>query len=149
MRRGADERLRKAADLMRSWDGRLTMDSAAASIVDQARAALWPLILEPKLGSLSEDYRWAENDFAEEEIVMHGNADWLPPGYKNWDAVLAEAVRRGMESTKEHCAVRRGEVGLWKWHVVDIEHPLAPFLAVDRPHRRNRAASRSAATPPP
>ena len=30
---GADERLRKAADLMRSWDGRLTTDSAAASIV--------------------------------------------------------------------------------------------------------------------
>jgi hypothetical protein len=35
---------------MRSWDGRLTTDSAAASIVTQARYALWPLILEPKLG---------------------------------------------------------------------------------------------------
>ena len=43
-------RLRKAADLMRSWDGRLTTDSAAASIVTQTRKALWPLILEPKLG---------------------------------------------------------------------------------------------------
>ena len=30
----ADDRLRKAADLMRSWDGKLTTDSAAASIVD-------------------------------------------------------------------------------------------------------------------
>ncbi len=47
---GVDERLRQAADLMRSWDGRLTTDSAAASIVTQARKALWPLILEPKLG---------------------------------------------------------------------------------------------------
>ena len=37
-----DERLRKAADLMRSWDGRLTTDSAAASLVTQTRAALWP-----------------------------------------------------------------------------------------------------------
>jgi penicillin amidase len=47
---GVDARLRQAADLMRSWDGKLTTDSAAASIVTQARKALWPLILEPKLG---------------------------------------------------------------------------------------------------
>ena len=45
-----DPELRQAADLMRSWDGRLTTDSAAASIVTQTRAALWPMILEPKLG---------------------------------------------------------------------------------------------------
>ncbi len=44
---GVDDRLRKAADLMRSWDGRLTTDSAAASLVTQARQALWPLILTP------------------------------------------------------------------------------------------------------
>ena len=30
---GVDERSKKAADLMRSWDGRLTTDSAAASLV--------------------------------------------------------------------------------------------------------------------
>ena len=47
---GTDERLRKAADLMRSWDGRLTTDSAAASLVAQTRVALGPLLLEPKLG---------------------------------------------------------------------------------------------------
>ena len=47
---GADDRLRKAADLMRSWDGRLTTDSAAASLVTQTRNALRPMILEPKLG---------------------------------------------------------------------------------------------------
>ena len=49
-----DPRMRQAADLMRSWDGRLTVDSAAASLVTRTRAALWPLILEPKLGKLAE-----------------------------------------------------------------------------------------------
>ena len=49
---GVDERLRKAADLMRSWDGQLTTDSAAASLVAQTRSALWPLILKPKLGDV-------------------------------------------------------------------------------------------------
>jgi len=111
---------------MRSWDGRLTTDSAAASIVDQARYALWPLILEPKLGKISEDYRWSEKDFAEEEIVMHGDAEWLPPGYKNWDAVFTEAVRRGMQRGDAPSDVSKWAYG--GWHVVDIEHPLAPFL---------------------
>jgi penicillin amidase len=123
---GIDSNLRKAADLMRSWDGRLSTDSAAASIVVNARRALWPLILKPKLGDDVDDYDWAESDFAEEEIVMHGRADWLPKGFRNWDALLTEAVRQGMKSGKAP-----GDVSQWaygSWHVVDLEHPLAPFL---------------------
>jgi len=123
---GVDDRLRKAADLMRVWDGKLTTDSAAASIVVQARHALWPLILEPKLGKLAEEYRWSESNFAEEEIVMHASPDWLPPAYKNWDALLTDAVRKGMADGKAP-----GDVVLWTyggWHVVDIEHPLAAYL---------------------
>jgi penicillin amidase len=129
---GMNDRMHKAADLMRTWDGRLTVDSAAASLVTQARAALWPLILEPKLGDLAKQYRWASSNFAEEEIIMHGNAEWLPPGYRNWDAVLAEAVRRGMEKNRDHPAAP-GDVSRWaygSWHVVDIEHPLSALLPV-------------------
>jgi len=122
----ADPRLGKAADLMRSWDGKLTTDSAAASVVTKTRSALWPMILEPKLGKDAADYRWSESNFAEEEIIMHGNADWLPPAYKNWDALLTDAVRKGMEQGKAP-----SDVSFWRygsWHVVDIEHPLADYL---------------------
>jgi penicillin amidase len=123
---GVDDRLKKAADLMRSWDGRLTTDSAAASIVTQTRKALWPMILKPRLGKIAEEYQWAESNFAEEEIVMHANPNWLPKGYKNWDALLTDAVRRGMKKGNAP-----GDVAAWNygsWHVVDIEHPLAGFL---------------------
>jgi penicillin amidase len=123
---GADDRLKKAADLMRSWDGRLTTDSAAASIVTQARRALWPMILEPKLGKEASEYHWSESDFAEEEIIMRAKADWLPPAYKNWDALLTGAVRKGMEQGKAPADVAQWSYG--SWHVVDIEHPLAKFL---------------------
>lgn len=124
---GTDARLRQAADLLRAWDGRLTKDSAAASIVDQARYALWSLILTPKLGAkLADEYRWAEKNYAEEEIIMHGSAEWLPPGYKDWDAVLTEAVRRGMEQARAPADVSRWAYG--SWHTVDIEHPLASML---------------------
>jgi penicillin amidase len=123
---GVDARLRQAADLMRSWDGRLSVNSAAASLVTQSRRALWPLILEPKLGKLVADYRWEESNFAEEEIVMHAIAEWLPPAYKNWDALLTEAVRRAMDEGKAP-----GDVSKWtygSWHTVDVEHPLSRFL---------------------
>jgi penicillin amidase len=125
----ADDRLKKAADLMRSWDGKLTTDSAAASLVTEARHAFWPLILEPKLGELATDYRWAEENFAEEEIIMHASADWLPKEYKNWDDLLTEAVRRGMAKGKAPSDLTKWTYG--SWHVMDVEHPLAgmlPFL---------------------
>ncbi|MGA2536210.1 MAG: penicillin acylase family protein [Terracidiphilus sp.] len=123
---GTDDRLHKAADLMRSWDGRLTTDSVAASIVTQARHALWPLILEPKVGKDADEYRWSESEFAEEEIIMHGGADWLPPSYKNWDALLTEAVRRGMKAGEAPADLAQWTYG--SWHVIDIEHPLAGYL---------------------
>ncbi len=123
---GSDQRLRNAADLMRSWDGRLTTDSAAASLVTQTRKALWPLILLPKLDKDAAEYTWSESDFAEEEIVMRANPDWLPPGYKDWDALLAAAVRKGMEDGKAPADVSEWAYG--SWHVIDLEHPLSVFL---------------------
>jgi penicillin amidase len=123
---GVDERLRKAADLMRSWDGKVTKDSAAASIVIQARYAFWPLILKPKLGENAAYYSWSESNFAEEEIIVHSNSEWLPASYKNWDALLTDAVRRGMKKNGTPADVSRWNYG--SWHEVDIEHPLARFL---------------------
>jgi penicillin amidase len=124
---GADDRLRQAAALMRAWDGRLTTDSAAASIVTRTRYALWPLILEPKLGKeIAAEYHWSESNFAEEEIIMHASPDWLPPAYKNWDELLTDAVRKGMNNGHAPSDVARWSYG--SWHVIDIEHPLAAFL---------------------
>jgi penicillin amidase len=94
--------------------------------VTQARYAFWPLILKPKLGDAEGFYSWSEKDFAEEEIIMHGSAAWLPPGCKNWDALLTDAVRQGMKDGKAPADVAQWSYG--SWHVVDIEHPLARYL---------------------
>jgi len=136
---GVDDRLKNAADLMRSWNGRLTADSAAASLVTQARRALWPLILEPKLGKDAESYTWGEKNFAEEEIVMHANPDWLPRSYKNWDVLLTDAVRKGMEQGKAPANIARWNYG--SWHVVDVEHPLTGFLTGFLPRFLNPAGT--------
>ncbi len=122
-----DARLKQAADLLRSWDGRVTTDSAAASIIFRARQAFWPLILTPKLGSEAETYEWSESNFAEEEIIMHGSSSvtpspWLPANYKDWDALLTEAVRQGLARGKAPNDLSKWNYG--SWHVVDLEHPL-------------------------
>jgi penicillin amidase len=121
-----DDRLRKAADLMRSWDGKLTIDSAAASVVDRARQQFWPLVLEPKLGKLTNQYRWGEKDFAEEQIIMNGTGEWMLPGYKTWDDVLTEAARRGMDVGEAPADVSKWAYG--SWHIVIAEHPLAALF---------------------
>jgi penicillin G amidase len=125
----ANQQLRTAADLMRSWDGRLTVDSAAASLVTSARYQLRQMLLEPKLGKdEARNYSWSESNFAVEEIVMHAGPDWLPPGYKDWDAFLTDAVRRAIKENPAPHDLSKWNYG--SWHVVDLEHPLSNFLPV-------------------
>ncbi len=136
---GTDARLKQAADILRSWDGRMSTDSPAASIIYRTRHAFWRLILEPKLGSDFENYDWAESNFAEEEIIMHGAppvsvksgdpnpaSSWLPANYKDWDALLAEAVRRGLDEGKAPADLSQWNYG--SWHVIDLEHPIYQML---------------------
>jgi penicillin amidase len=124
----------------------MSTDSAAASIILRARQAFWPLILEPKLGKDADSYAWAEKNFAEEEIIMHGtdngvangtvdaggsHSSWLTPGFKDWDALLTEAVRKGMisgDAPKEAEALSEWKYG--SWHVVDLEHPVFGLLPI-------------------
>ncbi len=120
--------MKQAADLMRNWDGRLSVDSAAASVVVQSREALWPMILQPRLGALEKKYSWAESEFALEEIVMHGKRAWLPMQYKNWDECLAAAVATALEKSPANVA----DWNYGSWHTLAMNHPLtrfAPFLA--------------------
>jgi penicillin amidase len=120
-------RLREAADLMRNWDGRLSTDSAAASLLTKTRGELWMMMLEPKLGKqLAGVYTWAEKNFAQEEIVMHASPEWLPAKYRNWDNFLAAAVLKAMRNG--HAPSDVGKWAYGKWHVVDLEHPLAALL---------------------
>ena len=121
-----DPRLRQAADLLRNWDGRLTIGSAAASLVAQTRAVLWPMLLAPRLGKTAGEYQWGESNFALEEIVMDAKPAWLPRRYKSWDALLTAAVRKAMSQGRAPADVDRWSYG--SWHVVEIEHPLVKFL---------------------
>ncbi|HZU41848.1 MAG TPA: penicillin acylase family protein [Terriglobales bacterium] len=141
--KSASLRARQARDLMRDWDGRVTVDSAAANVVTASRAQLVRLLLEPKLGAARstsdndtepdqlnwKDYNWFMSSVWLENTLVHQPARWLPSNFKNYDELLAAAV----EAAVSHAGVP-GDLATWKWghaHPVEIQHPILgsiPFL---------------------
>jgi penicillin G amidase len=137
-----DPRLHQAADLLREWNGNVDADAAAPAIVDAARAALWPILLNPKLkpapvsssdskaGSKSVSradaaaklYAWGEKPYAEEWLIMHTPARWLSPQFSNWDDLLTAAVADGLHGANAPFDLNRWRYG--KVSPVDIEHPI-------------------------
>jgi penicillin G amidase len=122
----ADAQLRQAADLMRTWDGVITKDSVAAEIVDAAKQALWPLVLEPKLGSDWKLYDWQSKNFVQEEMVEKAPPEWLPAKYKSWNELIAAAVHQGMVDHHAPSSLRGWTYG--SQHVIDVQHPLYGML---------------------
>jgi penicillin amidase len=122
---GETKQLRQAADLLRTWNGRVNIDSSAAAIVAAVHVDLWPMLLEPHLKPGSDPkllYIHYARDFALEELITHTPQRWLPPGYANWDDFLAAAVLKGLDAN--HAP---SDLSKWRYgasHTVDIEHPI-------------------------
>jgi penicillin amidase len=127
-------RAKQAADLMRSWDGRMQASSAAPTIAENSMRELRRLLLEPKLGSASADpkqenevlswktYSWEMRSVWMENILLHRPKRWLPEAFPNYDELLTAAVERtvnGPETPKD--------LASWRWgsfNAVEIEHPV-------------------------
>ncbi len=118
--------LRQAADLLRTWNGDVEIDSPAANIVSAAKEALWPLLLQPHLGGARGDdwqiYTWGEMSYVQEELVTNQPARWLPPEFASWNDLLTAAVDKGLRNQHARADLTRWPYGLD--HHIDIEHPL-------------------------
>jgi penicillin G amidase len=115
-------RLRAAADILRSWDGVMHTNEAAPAIVTAARDALWPLLLEPKLGGDWKLYEWPESAYVEEQLVTGKPAAWLPKKYASWDDLLAAAVSRGLGESHAPLSLKNWRYG--DMHTLALSHPL-------------------------
>jgi penicillin amidase len=119
---GASTRARQAADLMRAWDGNVTVDSAAATLAVASRQELTGLLLEPKLGDLWPGYEWFMAPVWLENLLLHEPARWLPAAYPGWDELLAAAVNAAVSRADIPSNLNEARWG--RDHYVDIEHPL-------------------------
>ncbi len=132
----ASPRAREAANLMRAWDGRLTTDSAAATLVTHTRRNLWRLLLEPRLGPSDErdplpantpvtgwrQYNWVLSSVALETILKGQPQRWLPPGFSNYDRLLTAAV----EATVSEPQAPKDLAG-WRYgdqYPLEFNHPI-------------------------
>jgi penicillin amidase len=136
----ASDRTKRAADILRNWDGRMTADSAAPTIETKARQELARLLLEPKLGAAAEkplpgalnwkSYRWAMSSVWLENVLAKQPARWLPPGYSDYGSLLTAAMENVVKETGTSSADGSNapsDLNQWKWggnYQVEIEHPV-------------------------
>jgi penicillin amidase len=127
-------RVKQAADLMRSWDGRMLASSAAPTIAETSIRELRRLLLEPKLGSASagsntsartlswQTYSWEMRSVWLEGVLLHRPKRWLPEKYPNYDELLAAAVEAAVNATGAP-----QDLSSWHWgayNAVEIQHPI-------------------------
>jgi penicillin amidase len=130
------DRARKAASILRDWDGRMSADSAAPTIETKSRQELVRLLLEPKLGPTDDkaapgtlnwkSYRWSMSTVWLETVLTKQPARWLPSGYKDYQSLLATAVENALKLPEVPA-----DVNQWKWgkiYPVEIEHPVLKHL---------------------
>jgi penicillin amidase len=118
----APARVHQAAEILRAWDGRVNVNSAAATITARARQELVRLLLAPKLGDTRKDYRWAMQAVWLENVLLLQPDRWLPPGYANWEEALSAAVRAAVAAPD---APR--DLNGWPWGQQteqDVRHPI-------------------------
>jgi penicillin amidase len=144
----ASERAKRAADILRDWDGRMSADSAAPTIEAKARLELARLLLEPKLGAAAagrdrgalswKSYRWAMSSVWLENVLTKQPPRWLPPGYSDYGSLLTAAVenavkltRTGSQDSSSFAAKVPSDLSRWKWgenHAVKIDRPVLSQL---------------------
>jgi penicillin amidase len=143
------ERAKRAADILRDWDGRMSADSPAPTIETRARAELVRMLLEPKLGAPPDDsrkgatgnatgsapnagtvketgalswksYRWGMSTVWLENTLNKQPSRWLPSGYSDYGALLTAAVERALKQPGVPA-----DLAKWKWgenYPVEIDH---------------------------
>ena len=133
-------RARQAADILRQWDGRMLADAAAPTIESVARGMLTRLLLEPKLGPAPPNaresdaalnwtsYRSGMQSVWLENVVSHQPARWLPPGYSDYNQLLAAAVEAAVDSS-----VAPPDLNAWHWgdfNPVEIENKVLQRIPI-------------------
>src|SRR5579859_3404400 len=117
-------RVKQAADLMRSWDGRMLASSAAPTIAQNSIRELRRVLLEPKLGSAPansknqdgvlswQTYSWEMRSVWLENVLLHRPKRWLPEKYSNFDELLTAAVDAAVSGPDVP-----KDLASWRWEI--------------------------------
>src|ERR1700674_2605870 len=146
----ASDRAKRAVEILRDWDGRMSADSAAPTIETKARQELARLLLEPKLGAAShgpnrgvlswKSYRWGMSSVWLDNVLTKQPARWLPPGYSDYGSLLTPAVENVVKQTRlvvddpsNVASLAPSDLSQWKWgknYPVEIDNLVLSQLPV-------------------
>jgi penicillin amidase len=125
----ATPRARQAADLMRGWNGEVTIGSIAPTIEGHARDILQRILLQEYLGADWKEYAGSLRLVWLENTLLRRPARWLPKAYASWDDLLAAAVDKAVASPGAP-----SNLAQWTWGKAAplyLQHPIfgaVPFL---------------------
>lgn len=119
---GASARVRSAAEILRRFDGKISMDSAGAAIEQRARQWLTETLLKSKLKDDTELYAWYMKTVWLENTIAFQPPRWLPAQYQSWDALLAAAVEAAVNDPKAPRNLANWKYG--DYASVQIKHPI-------------------------
>jgi penicillin G amidase len=122
----ASARAKEAAEIMRSWDGRLTADSAAATITVKSEHELQKLLL----GDYWDEYLWPDSAVAWENLLSRRPKYWLPAGFNNYDGLLTAAVEKVV--AEQDAPTRLASWGRGRAYPLEIVHPVFDKIPVLR-----------------
>ena len=128
----ASPRARQAAELMHNWNGWVSADLPAPTLIAETRQELLRLLLEPRLKPASEkpedqdidwrSYEWFMSSVAMENILTQQPSRWLPPSFTNYDDLLTAAVENAI-----HLKEAPRDLASWKWgtqSALNLQHPI-------------------------
>ncbi len=129
----------QAIDALRRWDGRMSADSAAASIYQVAYNHLLADLFEKEMGaSLFGEYRGAFNShvLALPHILGDAHSPWMTQVRGPGRARAQQVVERALKEAVDDLTSRFGpDQGTWRWgrlHTATFAHALGQVKPLDR-----------------
>lgn len=123
-------RTHAAADLLRSWNGDVSTDSAAVAILKATMDRFWPAVLGAKIGDGWKLYDWSSSNFAREQLITRQPNGWLPPNNRNWSEFLASLVTQAIADGPKNLATWR----FGQLQTIAVHHPLWGAVPTFRKH---------------
>jgi penicillin amidase len=136
--RQPSERAKKAAEILRSWDGRVVPETPAPVLTTMTRKYLWQLLLEPYMGppdkvasngrpnrvvsGVYKEYSWGMQSVAMENLLLRQPQRWLPKSYANWDELITAALEKAVGDKDAPANLEKWTYG--RQAPMYLQHPL-------------------------
>lgn len=134
-----EERVKKAYELLKKWDGHITKDSPEASIYNVFKQKIIERLLQDKeMNSQIREhylslYSPVSTGYPLVTILSDGKSLWLKRLEKNYNLSKDELIYESLKQAVEELKNKFGEdVNNWKWgnlHTIKFTHPFA-FLSI-------------------